>query len=122
MNSGVRSVALAGTLLSLLAVFQAALGSHLVDLKDLGDIWRTATLIHMFNAVALIGLAGLLAIRESMVLKWGAWLILLGTVIFCGSIYAHVIGGHLLRGVAPLGGLMMMAGWLLSTLTFLRKA
>ena len=122
MNTAVRSVVLAGTVLSLSAVFQAALGSHLINMNGLAGIWQTASQVHMFNAVALIGLAALLAIWESAFLKWGAWLIVLGTVIFCGSIYAHVISGYVIPGVAPVGGLLMMAGWALAVLAFLRKS
>ena len=122
MTAAARHVALAGALLALSAVILAAMGSHLFDLHGLQDLWRTASNIHLFNAAALMGLAALLVNLKSRLLMWGAWLIVLGTVVFCGSIYLHVISGHMLRGVTPSGGLLMMAGWLLTVMAFLRKS
>lgn len=122
MSTSARAIALAGALLALSAVILAAMGSHLVDMNGLQDIWRTASNIHLFSAAALMGLAALLTRLESTPLKWGAWLIVLGTIIFCGSIYLHVITGRTLPAVAPSGGLLMMTGWLLTALAFLRKS
>ena len=121
MNNSARAVAFAGALLALSAVILAAMGSHLFDMNGLQGIWQTASNIHLFNAAALLGLAALLGIRESQPLKWGAWLIVLGTVVFCGSIYLHVISGRTIPAVTPSGGMLMMVGWLLAALAFLRK-
>ena len=115
-------IAFAGALLALSAVILAAMGSHLFDMNGLQGIWKTASNIHLFNSAALLGLAALLGIRESQPLKWGAWLIVLGTVVFCGSIYLHVITGRTVSGVTPSGGLLMMVGWLLVIFAFLRKS
>ena len=122
MNNSARVVALAGAILSFSAVFLAALGSHLIDMKGMLGIWQTASIIHMFHSVAIIALAALLAIRESRALQWGAWLLVWGTVVFCGSIYLHVVTGYKVWGVAPAGGLLMMAGWSLAVVAFLRKS
>ena len=121
MNTSARLIALSGMLLSLSAVFLAALGSHIIDMNGMQDIWRTASIIHMFHAVALIGLAALLVSLNSRVLVWAAWLLVLGTILFCGSIYLHVVTGRLVSNVAPIGGLLMLAGWSLAALAVLRK-
>lgn len=121
MNTSARMVALAGALLTLSAVFLAALGAHLIDMHGLQAIWQTASTLHMFQGAAVLALAALLANRGSALLLWGTWLTVLGTVVFCGSIYFHVISGHMLSGVAPVGGLLMMTGWFLAVLAFLRK-
>ncbi len=122
MTSAARGIALAGALLSLIVVILAALGSHLIDMHGLQSIWQTALIIHMFNAAAILALAALLGNSRSRVLQWGAWAVVSGTVIFSGSIYLHIISGHQLPGVAPAGGLLMMAGWVLVVLSFLRKS
>ena len=122
MNTSTRAVALAGALLSLSAVILAAMGGHLIDMKGLQSIWETASVIHMFNAVALIALAALLAHINSRLLIWGAWVIVLGTVAFCGSIYFHVVSGQLIPNVAPAGGMLMMAGWFLVVVAFIRRS
>ena len=81
-----------------------------------------ALITHLFNAAALMGLAALLASSESSPLKWGAWLIVIGTIVFCGSVYLHVITGNTIPKVTPSGGLLMMTGWALVILGFLRKS
>lgn len=122
MKASPRAVALAGAILALSAIILAAMGSHLFDMNGLQGIWQTASTIHLFNSAAILGLAALLVKLESRSLKWGAWVIVLGTVIFCGSIYLHVITGRTMSGVTPSGGLLMMAGWLLVIFAFLRRS
>jgi uncharacterized membrane protein YgdD (TMEM256/DUF423 family) len=105
-------------LIALSAIILAALGSHLVDMRGLQSTWQSALNIHMFNAAALMGLVALLAKTQSRVLNWGCWVIILGSIIFCGSIYVHVIAGQHYSGVAPAGGMLMITGWLLVALAF----
>ena len=122
MNTAARLVALSAALLSLSALMLAASGSHLFDMKGLQDSWNTASMIHMFNAAALFGLAAMLENRQSSLLRWAAWFVILGTIIFCGSIYLHVIVQCFLPGVAPAGGLLMISGWALVVLAFIGKS
>ena len=121
MGNSARLVALAGAVLSLLAVILGALGSHLIDMRGLQSSWETALDLHMFTAVALLGLAALLAHRESLALKWGAVGIVAGVVVFSGSIYLHVITGFQLTVLTPVGGLLMMIGWLSVALSFVSR-
>lgn len=112
---------MAGALLALSGLVLAAMGSHLFDMNGMQDLWRTASNIHLFSAAGLLGLSAWLARADSIPLRWGAWLVVFGTVVFSGSIYLHVITGHTLGAVTPAGGMLMMAGWLLAALSFLRK-
>ena len=121
MNTSARLIALAATLLALSGVILAAMGSHLFDMKGMQGLWQTASVIHLFSAAALVGLAALLASFDSRLLKWGTWLIIFGTVVFCGSVYCHVISGYKVPVVTPIGGFLMMLGWLLAALAFFRK-
>ena len=121
MNSSARVIAFVAAILSLSAVVLAALGSHAIDMSGMQGLWQTASVIHLFSAAALIGLAALLASLDASLLKWGAWLIISGVVVFCGSIYFHVISGYKIPIVTPVGGFVMMVGWFLSALAFIRK-
>lgn len=121
MNDSARVVALLAAILSLSAVILAAMGSHLIDMKGMHDLWQTASVIHLFSAAALVGLAALLASFDSRLLRWGTWLIVFGTVVFSGSIYFHVISGYKIPVVTPVGGFLMMVGWFSAALAFLRK-
>ena len=63
-----------------------------------------------------IVVAGILADRfpDSRLLAWSGWVLLAGVAGFSGSIYATTFGAPAAIGsLAPLGGLAMMAGWLL---------
>lgn len=121
MNKASRYCAFAAMVMALTAVILAAMGSHLISMNGMRATWDIAVNMHMFSAAALVGLAALLAVFESTLLRLGVWAILLGTIVFCGSIYVHVITGHTLRAVTPSGGLLMMLGWLLAALGFLRR-
>lgn len=121
MNDSARTVAAAGALLSLLAVILAAMGSHLFDMQGLEKSWQAALKIHLFTAAASFGLAALLASRNTRLLRWAAWTVILGTILFSGNIYLHVISGYTLPRVTPAGGMIMMAGWLLAAIALLRK-
>ena len=121
MTASARHVALVGALLCLSAVVLAALGSHLFDMNGMQALWQTASVIHLFSAAAVIGLAACMDRLESPALKWGAWLVVFGTVVFSGSIYLHVITGHTLPAVTPGGGLLLMGGWLVAAVAFLKS-
>ena len=123
MSGGVRLVAIAATILGFSAVALAAMGSHVVDMRDqphLQQIWQTASIIHLVHSATLLGIAALWSSMKLPGLSWAAWSIILGTVIFCGSLYLRVITGGSQTGVAPIGGVLLMLGWLLAFLSFVR--
>jgi uncharacterized membrane protein YgdD (TMEM256/DUF423 family) len=121
VSDAARFVALAAALLSLSAIVLAAMGSHMIPMNGMQASWQVASKIHLFSAATLFGLAGLLSRFPSALLNWGSWLVVLGTVVFCGNIYLHVISGYTLPKVTPLGGFIMMTGWLVVALAFVRK-
>jgi uncharacterized membrane protein YgdD (TMEM256/DUF423 family) len=109
-------------LLALTAVVLAALGSHAIAMNGMAGAWQTASNLHLFSAAALLGLAALGRLIDSRLLNWGAWAIVVGTVIFSGSIYFRIISGYSLGGITPFGGMLMMFGWLLVFVALVRKA
>ena len=122
MNRCARMIAFVAACLCLLAVILGALGSHLVEMNGLQETWDTGIRMHLFNAVGVLGLAALYSRRDTALLKWGAWIIVLGTLLFAGSIYLHVITGMKISNMAPAGGTLMMLGWLLAAVGLIRKA
>ena len=51
--------------------------------------------------------------RDGKLRAAAGWLMLVGTVLFCGSIYARTLGAAPgIVGVAPYGGVAFMVGWL----------
>ena len=48
-------------------------------------------------------------------LRASAWLLVVGTLLFCGSLYLLVAGfAHWIGVVTPLGGLALIVAWLLA--------
>ena len=63
------------------------------------------------HAAALLALASL-SIGATLKLHRAAWALLLGPLIFSGTLYAMALGApRWLGAVTPVGGLLMLAGW-----------
>jgi uncharacterized membrane protein YgdD (TMEM256/DUF423 family) len=108
-----RSVLLAGSLLAALGVGLGAFGAHglrrILDATELGW-WHTAVQYQMWHAIGLVGLGA----GKSGAVGLPAGLLVLGTLIFSGSLYLMALTGMRWLGmVTPLGGTLMIAGWLL---------
>lgn len=113
---------LAGALLAALGVALGAFGAHglrsLLDANALGW-WQTAVQYQMWHAIGLIALAAL-RLRGSLL---PAALLAAGTVIFAATLYAMALGGpRWLGAVTPLGGSLMILGWLALAWRVLQRA
>jgi len=84
---------------------------HLFD--PLFQSWQTATQYQLLHSVALLSLhAASKQGKVSAQYDLAAKLWISGTILFSGSIYVLSVGGPRLFGpVTPLGGLLLMAGW-----------
>ncbi|KAL7520066.1 hypothetical protein ACHAWX_004815 [Stephanocyclus meneghinianus] len=96
-----------------------ALKERLLSKSGASENWRTAVTYQLLHAVALLSLSSL-ASNKSTHSKTssysGGQLMALGTAMFSGSIYLLCldIGPKKLVGpITPLGGLMMISGWVL---------
>ncbi len=107
-----------------LAVALGAFGAHglkkhLADAPD-GALrlqwWQTATQYHLAHALAL-GLVAVLATHAAGRLPATAgWFFLAGILLFSGSLYTMTLTNiRPLGAVTPVGGLCLLAGWLLVT-------
>jgi len=115
-----RTTLLAAGLLGATGVAFGALGAHaLRDFlleRGMTVAWETGARYHMLHAIALLGAAAWLRSAQGNVqrrLSWAAACWCVGTVLFSGSLYGLAAGGpHWLGPVTPLGGLVLIAGWL----------
>jgi len=120
-----RGIALVAALSGLLAVILAAAGAHILPEDGAGAerLWATALQIHMFHTVALLGVAALIQPGSPRLMPWGAVLMMLGMLLFSGSLYLRAGGLVVVPGpVTPLGGLLLMAAWLVLIMTLIRKS
>lgn len=109
-----------GALFGFVAIAAAALGAHLLKARlDAGQMawFGMATQMLQFQALALLvlGLQQLHWQRQRpLILHWVGLAFVLGGLLFCGSLYALALGAP--KGVAmlaPFGGTLLLAGWLL---------
>ena len=87
------------------------------------NAWETAVRYHLLHAVALIALGAWVRAdpRSASGPVGVAWCWVAGTLLFSGSLYGYAIGGpHGLVYVTPLGGLTLLAGWVLLIVAALR--
>jgi uncharacterized membrane protein YgdD (TMEM256/DUF423 family) len=96
-----------------LAVLLGAFGAHalkpLLEAHHAREIWGTAVLYHLVHAVALLWVAERIPGRGRCFLCWT-----LGVALFSGSLYLLALTGITLLGaVTPIGGLLLVSGWVL---------
>jgi uncharacterized membrane protein YgdD (TMEM256/DUF423 family) len=109
-----------------LAVMLGAFGAHALkgrlDDYSLG-VYEKAVFYHFIHALGLLivsVLAGLGAIRQSEG-AWVCWLLSIGILLFCGSLYILALSGvRALGAITPLGGLSFIAAWFLLAFWLLR--
>lgn len=118
-------IALIAAVSGLLALVLAATGSHILpqDVAEAQKLWATALQIHMFHTVALLAIAALIQPDSPRLMSWSGILMMLGVVLFSGSLYWRAGGLVAVPGLlTPLGGLLLMAAWLVLVMTLIRKS
>ena len=113
VNSG-RTLAIAGLLLALATIF-GAFGAHALKAQlspDRLEVYETAVRYHFFHALGLLGIGLALRFMDVSSVRWAAVLVIVGIVLFSGSLYALTFGAPRPLGiVTPIGGLALIAGW-----------
>ncbi|PWJ58541.1 uncharacterized membrane protein YgdD (TMEM256/DUF423 family) [Dyadobacter jejuensis] len=111
----------AGGLVGALAVALGAFGAHalkaMLEASGRSETFETAVKYQFYHAIALV-LIGLLLQRSgpdaAKLLGWSGNAFMIGVVIFSGSLYAICFTGITKFGaIAPIGGLLLIAGWIL---------
>ena len=98
------------------AVALGAFAAHALQarlgVKELGWI-DTGIRYQMFHALAILGVALLSREAAGVALLVAGWGFTIGTLVFCGLLYAMALGApRILGAVVPLGGLAFLSGWL----------
>ena len=117
---------MAGALSAAVAVGTGAFAAHGLKARLTPEalaVFETGARYQMYAALGLMGAAWAAARFASPLATWGGWLLLAGTVLFSGSLYALALTGvRGLGAVTPLGGVAFIAGWVLLAVAALRGA
>jgi uncharacterized membrane protein YgdD (TMEM256/DUF423 family) len=112
-----------GALAGLVAVGLAAWAAHGTPAGFEGAQRRAvdnALMIQGWHAAALL-IAGLMAQGGRRLAHLAGVAFALGTTAFCGAVWWSAMGGASLGPVAPVGGMLLMAGWALLALAALKR-
>jgi uncharacterized membrane protein YgdD (TMEM256/DUF423 family) len=107
---------IAGAAFGFLGVAAGAFGAHLLKSKlpvDAFEVFEVAVRYQLYHALALIGLVAIMGWLPSAWLTISGWMFIIGIFIFSGTLYTLVLSGQRYWGVVtPLGGLLLLLGWL----------
>jgi uncharacterized membrane protein YgdD (TMEM256/DUF423 family) len=103
----------------LVATIGGAAASHALTGVDAAQLraFETAVDFQFFHALGLLAVTSLGERHANAGIWLAAWLLVAGTLLFCGSIYATTFGAPRWVGsAAPVGGVAFMAAWALLAL------
>lgn len=104
-----------GALSALVSVAAGAFGAHALRSRlapDLLVTFETGARYQMYHALGLVAVAWAASRWPGALTTAAGWLLVAGTVLFSGSLYALALSGvRALGAVTPLGGVAFLAGW-----------
>ena len=99
-----------------LAVMLGAFGAHgLQKIANAHQLtwWHTATEYFFYHALGLLLLGIMAKVLPAFSIKAPFLLIQIGIIFLCGSLYIMSLGmPRILGAITPIGGLLMILGWL----------
>ena len=118
---------IAGAVNAAIAVMLGAFGAHALKEK-LSEhylaVWQTAVQYQMFHALGLIAIGILMSSSLAgpiSQLTWAGWLLLVGIIIFSGSLYILSLSGiGILGAITPIGGVAFIIGWIMLIIAALK--
>lgn len=110
-----RNILLAGAVFMAVGVLLGAFGAHALKKvlsPEMLSIYKTGVEYQFYHALGLLAI-GLVGFHiESKWFRWSGILLIIGIIIFSGSLYALSISGiKILGAITPIGGLSFVAGW-----------
>lgn len=110
-----------GTLLGATSVAGGAFGAHglkqILEANGQAANWETAARYCMYHALALVALGMLASLRPRVrgTIAAAAVCFMAGTLVFSGCLAVLALTGvKILGAVVPIGGVLLIAGWLLA--------
>ncbi|WP_062351405.1 DUF423 domain-containing protein [Bacillus kwashiorkori] len=107
-----------GALNGFLSVAFGAFGAHMlegrIEAKYL-DTWQTGVTYEMLHAVGLLVIGLLMAkFPGNALLTWSGWFMLIGIILFTGSLFVLSLTGIRVFGaITPIGGVSFLIAWAL---------
>ena len=101
-----------GALMGGLAVAAAAYGAHAAQDPARARAIGSAVQMQGWHALALVAV-GLWGAAGGWPVQAAGYLFVVGLLLFCGAVWVPQFGGPSLGMTAPVGGTMLMLGWVM---------
>ena len=104
-------------LLMFVGVGAGAFGAHglsnyFEQYPSLKETYDTAVRYHLIHGIAIFGVAWAASQWPGSLTTWAGYLLLVGVLIFSGSLYLLVLTRtSWLGAITPIGGVAFLAGW-----------
>lgn len=123
--AGTKLLLVLGAANALLCVALGAFGAHALRERlpeNLLAAWHTGVQYHFYHSLGLL-LIGLLALQwpHSGLIRASGWTMLLGIILFSGSLYLMgLTQARWLGAITPFGGFAFIIAWALLCIAFIR--
>ncbi|WP_408008691.1 DUF423 domain-containing protein [Pseudalkalibacillus sp. A8] len=116
---------LLGALNAGLSVVLGAFGAHGLESKlsaKMMDVYKTGVQYHIFHSLGLFVVAFLAdKFPNSSMIGTAGWIMLIGIILFSGSLYVLSVSGISKLGIiTPFGGLAFIISWVLIIIVILK--
>ena len=105
----------AGALFGMLGVGAGAFGAHALAQKlepRMLEIFETGARYQMYHALALVLIGILIHLQPRAGFAPAGWAMIVGIIIFSGSLFALALTGiKVLGAITPIGGTAFLIGW-----------
>lgn len=116
---------IAGSVFGFLSVLLGAFGAHALKQQlssDMLAVFETGVRYQTYHALALLAASWAVTVFDSKLISRAGTCFTAGIIIFSGSLYTLTITGIKMFGaITPIGGLLLMAGWVLMILGATKK-
>lgn len=120
-----RQLVIAASLTLLVGVAAGAFGAHAMRSRldpDMMAVWQTAVLYQLVHGLGMLAIAALGTRMPSPLMSYAGTLMLVGVIIFSGSLYVlSATGVKWLGAITPIGGLAFIAAWAMVALAAYRS-
>jgi len=115
-----------GCLFAFLSIAIGAFGAHGLEGKISAhslQIYKTGVQYQMFQTAGIFLVALLLdKFGSSTTLAWAGWLMVIGVVLFSGSLYALSVSNvKIIGAITPIGGVLFLVSWVLVAISVLKS-
>jgi uncharacterized membrane protein YgdD (TMEM256/DUF423 family) len=116
MTSSQKWLFIVGAFMGFLAVAAGAFGAHALKQKlepEMLSVFEVGARYHIYHALAICLTALAISIIPGQLMPVAGWLFFAGSIIFSGSLYLLALTGvKILGAITPIGGILLLAGWL----------